>query len=64
MDKALTRLIKTSGLTKHGEIRDMLKRDLGLGHGGMCQYKVRVGDAGEVDAELVSWVRRAYQNAG
>jgi predicted transport protein len=26
-------LIKKSGLAKHGEIRDMLKRDLGLGHG-------------------------------
>ncbi|MGQ0604255.1 MAG: DUF5655 domain-containing protein [Anaerolineales bacterium] len=26
-------LIRKSGLTKHGEIRDMLKRDLGLGHG-------------------------------
>jgi Domain of unknown function (DUF5655)/Domain of unknown function (DUF4287) len=26
-------LVKNSGLTKHGEIRDMLKRDLGLGHG-------------------------------
>ncbi len=26
-------LIKSSGLVKHGEIRDMLKRDLGLGHG-------------------------------
>ena len=26
-------LIHASGLTKHGEIRDMLKRDLGLGHG-------------------------------
>ena len=29
----LAALIKASGLTKHGEIRDMLKRDLGLGHG-------------------------------
>jgi hypothetical protein len=29
----LTALVKNSGLTKHGEIRDMLKRDLGLGHG-------------------------------
>ena len=29
----LTALIAASGLTKHGEIRDMLKRDLGLGHG-------------------------------
>jgi hypothetical protein len=26
-------IIRKSGLTKHGEIRDMLKRDLGLGHG-------------------------------
>lgn len=29
----LAALVKASGLTKHGEIRDMLKRDLGLGHG-------------------------------
>jgi hypothetical protein len=29
----LTAIIRASGLTKHGEIRDMLKRDLGLGHG-------------------------------
>jgi hypothetical protein len=29
----LTALIKASGLTRHGEIRDMLKRDLGMGHG-------------------------------
>jgi hypothetical protein len=29
----LSALVKNSGLTKHGEIRDMLKRDLGLGHG-------------------------------
>ncbi len=26
-------VIRASGLGKHGEIRDMLKRDLGLGHG-------------------------------
>ena len=26
-------LIRQSGLTKHSEIRDMLKRDLGMGHG-------------------------------
>lgn len=166
----LAQLIRASGLTRHGEIRDMLKRDLGLGHGdantlvhltlktdgqsaaeaasqseeevvaaiyagpkaalrpvhdavmtavrtfgpfevapkkgyislrrkkqfatigpatntrvevglnmkgvpgtarlqamppgGMCQYKVKVVDAKEVDAELVSWVRRAYESAG
>jgi hypothetical protein len=29
----LTAIVKNSGLTKHGEIRDMLMRDLGLGHG-------------------------------
>lgn len=29
----LAALIQQSGLTKHGQIRDMLKRDLGLGHG-------------------------------
>jgi hypothetical protein len=29
----LAELIRRSGLTKHGELRDMLKRDLGLGHG-------------------------------
>jgi hypothetical protein len=30
---ALAAIIRDSGLTKHGEIRDMLKRDLGMGHG-------------------------------
>lgn len=29
----LRALVSASGLQKHGEIRDMLKRDLGLGHG-------------------------------
>jgi len=29
----LTAIVQGSGLTKHGEIRDMLKRELGLGHG-------------------------------
>lgn len=163
-------LIRNSGLTKHGEIRDMLKRDLGLGHGdantlvhvvlksdgasaaearqatpgdvldeiytgpkanlrpihdklmvsidafgpfetapkkgyvslrrkkqfvmigpatntrvevglnmkgveptdrlaavppgGMCNYKVKVTDAAEVDDELIAWIRQAYDSAG
>jgi hypothetical protein len=167
---ALTTIVKSSGLSKHSEIRDMLKRDLGMGHGdantlvhyalksdgasaaeaagkspdavldeiysgpkahlrpihdklmqaihgfgpfevapkkgyvslrvkkqfamigpatksqvevglnmkdvaaagrltavppgGMCQYKVRVADLAEVDAELVAWLRRAYEAAG
>ena len=29
----LTAIIHNSGLTKHGEIREMLKREFGLGHG-------------------------------
>ena len=29
----LASIVRASGLTKHSEIRDMLKRDLGLGHG-------------------------------
>jgi len=28
--------------------------------GGMCQYKVRLGSVAEVDAELIGWIRRAY----
>jgi hypothetical protein len=29
----LAKIVHASGLSKHGEIRDMLKRDLGMGHG-------------------------------
>jgi Domain of unknown function (DUF5655)/Domain of unknown function (DUF4287) len=29
----LEKIIRSSGLTKHGEIRDMLKEKLGMGHG-------------------------------
>jgi hypothetical protein len=32
--------------------------------GGMCQYKVKLTDAAEVDAELVGWLRQAYDSAG
>jgi len=32
--------------------------------GSMCNYKVRLADASEVDAELIAWVRRAYDAAG
>ena len=31
--KELSALVQKGGLTKHSEIRDMLKRELGLGHG-------------------------------
>ena len=32
--------------------------------GGMCQYKVKLAAASEVDAELIGWIRRAYDAAG
>jgi hypothetical protein len=31
---------------------------------GMCDFKVRLTDASEVDAELVGWIRAAYDGAG
>jgi hypothetical protein len=30
----------------------------------MCQYNVRLSDAGEIDAELLGWIRAAYDAAG
>lgn len=32
--------------------------------GGMCQYKVKLADAGEVDADVTGWLRAAYEQAG
>ena len=32
--------------------------------GRMCNYIVRLGDAGEADAELLGWIRTAYEAAG
>lgn len=32
--------------------------------GKMCQYKVKLTDVWEVDAELLSWIRTAYDAAG
>ena len=32
--------------------------------GGMCQYSVRLSGASEIDAELMGWVRAAYDAAG
>lgn len=39
-------------------------RLLALPPGGMCQYKVHVIAADEVNPELVAWIRRAYDSAG
>jgi hypothetical protein len=38
-------------------------RLVALPPGGMCQYKVRLAEADEVDAELIGWLRRAYDSA-
>jgi hypothetical protein len=38
-------------------------RLVALPAGGMCQYRVRLGTVGEVDAELVGWLRQAYDGA-
>jgi hypothetical protein len=32
--------------------------------GGMCQYRVSVTGAGDIDKELVGWVRQAFDAAG
>jgi hypothetical protein len=30
--------------------------------GGMCNYKVKLTEVAEVDAELLAWIKRAYDN--
>lgn len=32
--------------------------------GGMCNYVVNLADAKEVDAELIAWLKSAYESAG
>lgn len=32
--------------------------------GGMCNYKVKLTEAGEVDEELIAWTRQAFDAAG
>jgi hypothetical protein len=32
--------------------------------GGMCNYKVKLTQAGEVNGELITWLRQAYDSAG
>lgn len=40
------------------------ERLLALPPGGMCGYKVNLADAKDVDAELIAWIRTAYDSAG
>jgi hypothetical protein len=39
------------------------ERLIELPAGGMCQYKVSLTDAKEVDPELIAWIRQAYEKA-
>lgn len=39
-------------------------RLLALPPGGMCQYKVNITDAKEIDKELIAWIKQAYESAG
>jgi len=32
--------------------------------GGMCNYKVKLAQAGEVNGELITWLRQAYDSTG
>jgi Domain of unknown function (DUF5655)/Domain of unknown function (DUF4287) len=32
--------------------------------GGMCQYSVRLSEPAEIDAELMDWIRAAYDSSG
>lgn len=43
---------------------DGTERLLAQAPGGMCQFKVNVTDLAEVDAELIAWIRTAYDAAG
>jgi len=46
--------------------RDLQAGDrlIALKPGGMCQYKIRLSSPDEVDAELVGWIKAAYESAG
>ncbi len=39
-------------------------RLVALPSGSMCNYKVNVTDAAEVDGELIGWLKRAFDSAG
>ncbi|MBL8958620.1 MAG: DUF4287 domain-containing protein [Gemmatimonadetes bacterium] len=49
--------INARGLAAHARL-------LVMPPGGMCQYQVRLSTADEVTAEVIAWVRQAYEAAG
>ncbi|WP_345295382.1 DUF5655 domain-containing protein [Luteimonas vadosa] len=40
------------------------ERLLAVKQPAMCSAKVRLADAGEIDDELIGWIRQAYEQAG
>ena len=40
------------------------ERLLAQAPGGMCQYKVYISDAKEVDKQVLAWLKQAYEAAG
>ncbi len=67
--KSLTELdafIRASGLSKHGEIRDMLKRELGLGHGdanALTHHVLNAGESSTADAGTEDAIAGFYAGA-
>jgi hypothetical protein len=49
--------LNAKGLPAGGRLQE-------LPAGQMCNYRVRLGDPGEVDADLLGWLRAAYDSAG
>jgi hypothetical protein len=58
---------KTNTLFEVGlNVKDLKKnaRLLEQPKGSMCNYIVQLKDAGEVDAQLIAWVKSAFESAG
>lgn len=49
--------LNVKGLPKNARLIDQ-------GAGKMCNYIVKLTDAKEVDAELIGWIKAAYESAG
>jgi hypothetical protein len=49
--------INATGLPKHARLLEQPR-------GSMCNYVVNLTDVNEVDSELVSWLKSAYEGAG
>jgi hypothetical protein len=59
----LTKLVRASGLAKHGEIRDMLKTKLGMGHGDantLTHYVLNPASPGSAEGPSVDEAVNGY----